>query len=134
MKGTGPNGPHASIFQHLLERFLYQEPVGGGGGGYVVSNYNLCNKCHNVSGVIYQDVGGFHHSNHMQKGVACTTCHDPHGVINGTATNNFAMINLDTAVPRPYNGALGYFHNGTTLGTRGCYLVCHGENHTPHTY
>lgn len=47
-KGTGPNGPHGSAFAHLLQFFLYQEPVGGGGGGNNATNYALCNKCHNV--------------------------------------------------------------------------------------
>jgi len=130
--GAGPNGPHGSAYQHLLQWFLYQEPSGGASGGSnVASNYAMCNKCHVVEGnnSIYST--GLH-ANHMQKGSACTSCHDPHGVIGGTASTNRAMINLDRAVSRAAGGFLGYYT--TTPGHGGCYLICHGEDHTPKTY
>ena len=126
-KGTGPNGPHGSANQHLLQFFLYQEPSGGASGGNNAANYALCNKCHNVQGSLRNN--GLH-STHMGTGAACTTCHDPHGVIGGTPATNRAMMNLDTAVNRPAGGYLGYFYGAT----KGCYLICHGESHNPRTY
>ncbi len=127
-KGTGPNGPHGSAFPHLLQFFLYQEPVGGGGGGgNNATNYALCNKCHNITTLRSAEI----HSTHLSEGAACTTCHDPHGVIGGTPATSRAMMNFDTALVRPASGFLGYYYTGTT---KGCYLSCHGETHNPRTY
>ncbi|MEQ1947343.1 MAG: cytochrome c3 family protein [Bryobacteraceae bacterium] len=131
-KGTGPNGAHGSAYQHLLQWFLYQEPSGGASGGAnVANNYALCNKCHVVEGnnSVYSNAM---HKNHMDKGTSCSSCHDPHGVIGGTATTSRAMINVDTAVARPAGGNFGYFT--TTAGRGGCYMICHGQDHTPKTY
>ena len=105
--------------------------AGGSGGGNVASNYALCNKCHVVEGTNSLASSGVH-SEHLQQGAACTTCHDPHGVIGGTAITSRALMNFDTAVVRPSGGYLGYFT--TTAGHGGCYLSCHGEGHTPRTY
>jgi predicted CXXCH cytochrome family protein len=131
-KGTGPNGTHGSSYSHLLQMNLYQEPTGGASGGAnVASNYTMCNKCHIVEGTgsIYQN--GLH-TNHMDKGSACGSCHDPHGVIGGNAVTNRALINMDRTVIRPAGANQGFYT--TTAGHGGCYLICHGESHTPHTY
>ena len=131
-KGAGPNGPHGSAYQHLLQFFLYQEPSGGGSGGSnVATNYSMCNKCHVVEGTNSLASNGLH-STHLDRGAACTTCHDPHGVIGGTATTNRALMNLDRGVVTASGGFLGYYT--TTAGHGGCYLTCHGEGHRPETY
>jgi hypothetical protein len=44
------------------------------------------------------------------------------------------MMNFDTSPTRAATTYFGYFYNGTGSGQRGCYLVCHGENHNPRTY
>jgi predicted CXXCH cytochrome family protein len=123
-KGTGPNGPHGSAYPHLLQMNLYQEPLTGGGGGGGTSGSTMCNKCHNVS-ALKSPHGGDHSS------AGCTTCHDPHGVINGNSGANRAMINFDTGVVKKGSTYWGYYYTGTT---KGCYLSCHGEGHNPHTY
>jgi predicted CXXCH cytochrome family protein len=128
INGTGPNGAHGSSFLHLLQFNLYQEPAGGGTGN-TAAGYALCSKCHNLTNL--NNVRP--HDPHMR--YACTTCHDPHGVINGSAANAKGMMNFDsaivTAVTVGASSYLGYYNTGAT---RGCYLTCHGERHNPYTY
>jgi predicted CXXCH cytochrome family protein len=121
--GTGPNGPHASAFLHLLQLNLLQDGTGGGGSGTA-----LCNKCHNLTLLS----GTPHASEHRSTG--CTTCHDPHGVIGGNAGANRAMMNFDTGVISKGSTNFGYFYNGAGSGQKGCYLNCHGQGHNPNTY
>jgi len=126
--GTGPNGPHASSFPHLLQLNLFQDTIGGRGGGGGTNAAAICNKCHNLSTVSNERP----HNDH--NGVACTTCHDPHGVIGGTPGANRAMMNFDTGIAAKATTYYGYFYIGTGSGQKGCYTTCHGENHGPHTY
>jgi len=123
--GTGANGPHGSSYAHLLQMNLYLEPAGGGSGNTTAGSA-LCNKCHNVSAL------GSPHGNHRSHG--CATCHDPHGVIGGSASSNRAMINFDTGIVTAGTTYLGYFYNGSGSGQKGCYLRCHGQSHGPYTY
>lgn len=126
--GTGPNGPHGSSFPHLLQLNLFQDALGGGGGGGGTTAGALCNKCHNLTTVRNESPHGDHN------GVGCTTCHDPHGVIGGSAGANRAMMNFDTGVAAKATTNFGYFYLGSGNGQKGCYTNCHGENHNPHTY
>jgi predicted CXXCH cytochrome family protein len=124
-KGTGANGPHGSSYAHLLERNLYIEPAGGGSGN-TTAGKALCNKCHNVGALTSP------HSDHSSYG--CTVCHDPHGVIGGSAAANRAMMNFDTAIVSKGTTYFGYFYNGTGSGQKGCYVTCHGRGHNPERY
>jgi len=126
-KGTGPNGPHGSLFPHLLQLNLFQEPAGGGAGNSI-TGHSLCSKCHDLMNL--RNIAP--HSPHMRFG--CDTCHDPHGVIGGTVGSNRAMINFDTAIVSKSRAYLGYFDVGAGPGHRGCYLTCHDHNHGPSTY
>jgi predicted CXXCH cytochrome family protein len=126
-RGTGPNGPHGSSIQHLLQLNLYLEPAGGGSGN-TTTGYALCNKCHNLSNL--NNIRP--HDPHMRFG--CTTCHDPHGVIGGSAASNRAMMNFDTAIVTKATTYFGYFYIGPGNNQKGCYLRCHGENHNPFYY
>jgi predicted CXXCH cytochrome family protein len=123
--GTGPNGPHASTFAHLLQLDLFQDSAGGGGSG---AGSAMCNKCHNVSTVGNESPHGLH------GGVGCTTCHDPHGVIGGNAGANHAMLNLDTGIAAKATTNFGAFYLSAARGQKGCYLACHGHTHNPSTY
>jgi len=122
--GSGANGPHGSSFQHLLQLDFYIEPIGGGSGN-TTAGRALCNKCHDLSNMstLHRD----HHNN-----FGCGTCHDPHGVIGGNPASNRAMINFDTAIVTPSSTYYGYYYNSSSQ--KGCYLRCHGENHSPGTY
>ena len=122
--GTGPNGPHGSTNTHLLISSLSQESGGGGGG----NSYALCDRCHNVASLL---AASTLHSDHHQ-GYPCSDCHDPHGVIGGTATNNRGLTNFDTFVVKTTNPYYGIY--STTAGRGTCYLTCHGQNHNPQTY
>ena len=124
ISSTGPDGPHGSTFPHLLQFTLYQETLGGSSGNSNAASA-MCNKCHNLTTVANISP----HDNHRSYG--CTTCHDPHGVIGGNSSANHAMINFDTGVVSRATTYYGYFNTGAT---RGCYLVCHGDNHNPRTY
>jgi hypothetical protein len=125
--GTGPNGPHASTFTHLLGFNLYQDP--GNGGGMGTSPNALCYRCHSQTTLVNEPV----HNKHVPL-TGCTTCHDPHGVIGGTARSNLAIVNLDTLVAKKVTTATYYGYYPTSATTFGCYLVCHGETHNPYTY
>jgi len=125
--GTGPNGPHGSIYPHLLQLNQGQDAVGGGGGGG--NTANLCAKCHNLTTVRGESPHGDHN------GVACTTCHDPHGVIGGSPGANWAMQNWDTQIALATNTTpsyWGFFYIASN--NRGCYTNCHGDNHNGRRY
>jgi len=119
--GTGPNGPHGSLYPHLLQLNLFQD----GGTGSSTNRGALCGKCHNLT-----TVGGLSpHGDH--NGVGCTTCHDPHGIIGGTFGANFAMMNFDTTVAAKTSaGYFGYYNVGTAAAiSENCYTICHGQSH-----
>jgi predicted CXXCH cytochrome family protein len=125
--GTGPNGPHGSIYQHLLQLNLKQDSAGAVAGGG--SGSALCGKCHNLTPVRGESPHGDHN------GVACTTCHDPHGVIGGTIGANFAMQNWDTQIALASTSTGNYWgHFYIAANNRGCYTNCHGDNHTGRKY
>ena len=123
--GTGPNGPHGSTFPHLLQFLLYQDAIGGGSGNSTAGSA-MCAKCHNLTTVRGESPHGDH------TGVACTTCHDPHGVIGGTPGANRAMQNFVIGIAAKATTYFGYFY--ISGGQKGCYTQCHGESHNPHTY
>lgn len=135
--GTGPNGPHGSAYPHVLERRMEMEPLGGGGVAYVAGTtgtYALCDKCHNIATSILSNVSFTRHSTHISSArTSCTTCHDPHGIAGGSATNNKWLINFDTSIVSNSSGGIRrYESTGTRTGR--CYLTCHGKDHNPYTY
>lgn len=122
--GTGPNGPHGSINIPLLERRLeltdYQPESS--------AVYALCYKCHSRS-VVLSSLSFRYHSKHVvEKQVACTTCHDPHGVASKTRLINFNT----TYVTGSSAHRLEFIDNGNGHGS--CYLTCHGQDHNPKSY
>ena len=124
--GAGPNGPHGSIYPHLLQLNLGQDSVGGGAGA---NSAALCGKCHNLTTVSGESPHLAHSS------VACTTCHDPHGVIGGTPGANRAMQNWDTQIALPTNTAPNYWgYYYISASQKGCYTDCHGDNHNGRMY
>ncbi len=131
--GTGPSGPHGSNLPHIVERANVLEPPpatpgSGSGISYTLSNYALCDKCHDVQNSVMQDRSFRRHSLHIQgERAACSTCHDPH------ASTSPMLINFDLSVVAPNSsGVLRYTRTGTGHGT--CSLRCHGENHNNLSY
>jgi predicted CXXCH cytochrome family protein len=135
--GTGPNGPHGSIYPHLFERRYEVETPPSGGVSYsagTTGTYALCDKCHDVANSIMQNRSFKRHSLHISgERTACSTCHSAHGIQGGSTTSNKSLVNFDTAIVRPNSAGKLYFQsNGTFTGV--CYLSCHGENHNPESY
>lgn len=146
--GGGPNGPHGSIYNSLLERqYLTQDPTPESQDAYA-----LCYKCHDRNSIL-NDESFSEHSRHItgrEGGMGgggmggggmgglstpCNVCHDPHGIsaTQGNATNNSNLINFDTSVVQPNRqGQLRFEDRGQFAGA--CYLSCHNRNHNPETY
>jgi predicted CXXCH cytochrome family protein len=131
--GSGPNGPHGSIYTPILERQLLLTD----GTLESVGSYALCYKCHDRSSILGdqsframnsqgQDRG--HRFHIVDQKTACTTCHDSHGVKTQAKLINF---NRDYVTPSS-NGRLEYVSGGTFSGN--CSLTCHGTDHAATTY
>ena len=130
--GTGPNGPHASIYTPILNKQFVATDTGIN-SPYNAANFALCYTCH-AEALIYVDAGPFNkHRKHLDTGASCSTCHDPHGVTTpGTIANNSHLINFNTAVVTPVGGIVRYTSTGVGSGT--CTLSCHGRNHNSRNY
>jgi predicted CXXCH cytochrome family protein len=136
--GTGPKGPHGSIYPSLLER----QYVTTDRTAESAANYALCYKCHNrtvfttaTNGASPFGTDSGHRKHVVEQSTPCNICHDPHGISStqGTPSNNSKLINFDTAIVRPTTGGrLQFISTSTNHGT--CYLVCHGQDHNPKSY
>jgi predicted CXXCH cytochrome family protein len=134
--GTGPNGPHGSIWPHLLERRyeFSQAPV----PGQLITNlfpnpdlsvngpYALCAKCHDLSNIVANN-SFTEHARHINDGFSCSACHTAHGM--GTTSANISgerLVNFDVNVVAP-NGTnpISYSH-----ATNTCTLTCHNHPHS----
>jgi predicted CXXCH cytochrome family protein len=130
--GNGPDGPHGSIYDFLLER------------NYTVRDdnvesefeYAMCYKCHQRS-IILSDRSFPHHRLHIvDQRTPCSICHDAHGI---SSTQSFGsdhthLINFDTRYVRPnaQTGRIEFRDEGTLSGS--CTLSCHGVEHNNTAY
>lgn len=139
--GTGPNGPHVSTYQHLLERrydmnqaaaiagaTVFSLNVPPDGGDALKGPFAMCNKCHDVAKLLTPigDPVFRHHASHVvQGGISCAVCHSPHGVQGAQAVSHANLVNLDLSVvsPDPATRRLEINTN-----TRTCYVSCHFSN------
>jgi hypothetical protein len=134
--GTGPNGPHGSKWNHLLER-RYEFSQAPGPGQRITNlfpnpdltvngPYAMCGKCHDLSGNIIRNTSWLQHSLHINAGFSCSTCHTAHGIAGRNANmSGDRLVNFDLNVVAP-NGGMPISYNGAT-GT--CALVCHEVAH-----
>ncbi len=129
--GTGPDGPHGSTFDFMLrDNYTTTSPN-------VESTYQyaLCYNCHDRQSIL-SDVSFKEHKKHLNEDVACSACHDPHGVSGTTVTgsSHTHLINFDTryVFPNPNNGQLKFVDQGFRKGS--CTLLCHGEKHNNENY
>ncbi len=136
--GNGANGPHGSIYPHILEH-NYQFAQATTPGGLVTNlfpnpdvtlngPYGMCAKCHDLSNII-SDTSFSQHSRHVsQDGFSCSTCHTAHGV--GTISAGVSgerLVNFDVKVVGENNGApITYNRSSNT-----CVLSCHQVAHNP---
>ena len=129
--GSGPEGPHGSIYEPILARNY----ITSDNTPESASNYALCYSCHSRSSILNDDSFAEHDKHIRGEDAPCNTCHDPHGIDGGqgTATNNSHLINFDTSIVFPRgNGDLRFVDQGDGSGT--CYLVCHGKDHDNFDY
>jgi uncharacterized CHY-type Zn-finger protein len=122
--GSGANGPHGSIYAPILERnlttldFQAESPQA----------YALCYKCHSRTSILASQSFKFHGTHVVNDQVACTTCHDSHGVADAPH-----LINFNTTYVTPSsNGRLEYVSMGPLHGV--CSLTCHGKDHPATSY
>ena len=134
--GSGPNGPHASKWNHILERqyVIEQSP----GPGQMITNlypnpdltvngpYALCGKCHDLRGQIIKNTSFTQHAYHINAGFSCSVCHTAHGMgaNNGTISGQ-RLVNFDVNVVGQ-NGATPITYSRTA---NTCVLACHGAAH-----
>ena len=135
--GTGPNGPHGSIYPHILER-NYQFSQAATPGG-TVSNlfpnpdlsvtgpYALCAKCHDLTQILANTSFSKHSFHVGQEGFSCSVCHTSHGMgaVSPTITGE-RMVNFDANVVGQ-NGSTPISYN---RAAQTCTLVCHGVAHS----
>jgi predicted CXXCH cytochrome family protein len=122
--GTGPRGPHGSIYTPLLERRLETTD----GTSESVNAYALCYKCHSQTSILNDDSFKGHFRHVVTDKIACTSCHDSHGVA-GQAN----LINFNTTYASPSsNGRMEFVKTGTFRGN--CSVTCHGTDHAAQTY
>jgi predicted CXXCH cytochrome family protein len=130
--GGGPDGPHGSNHDFLLER------------NYTVRDdtsesefeYAMCYKCHERTSIL-SDESFSEHSRHIEhERSPCSACHDPHGIstTSGSLSDHTHLINFDITIVRPEPGTqrLEFRDLGTFAGS--CTLVCHGERHRDEQY
>ena len=139
--GTGPNGPHGSIYPHILER-NYQFSQAATPGGTVTNlfptpdlssqgPYAMCAKCHNLSNVLSTTSSSWsQHALHVsQYGFSCSVCHTAHGLgaVNANVSGQ-RLINFDISVVGQNQSAPISYAQGTPDT---CTLVCHNAAHNP---
>jgi len=139
--GQGPNGPHGSIFPHILERRyemsqaptpgglitnLYPNPSFSAAGGQGGGPYALCAKCHDINRIMNDDSWNGHWRHVVQDGFSCSVCHTAHGVPSQSGSiSGERLVDFDANVVAP-NGDIPISYN---RGTNSCSLVCHNHAH-----
>lgn len=134
--GAGPNGPHGSRFNHILER-RYEISTATTPGSDLLNSYPnpdlsvngpyaLCGKCHNLS-VVLSPASFPEHNRHISDiGASCSVCHSAHGVMGASGgISGERLVNFDLNVVAP-NGTSPISYN---RATNSCTLRCHGESH-----
>lgn len=99
--GTGADGPHGSIYPHILIAQYEQDRL----IPYAFSNYSLCFRCHDPDALFTPGITTFgnginssHRTHVIGHNIPCSVCHDPHGVpsdLGGNEINNLHLINFD---------------------------------------
>ena len=130
--GDGPDGPHGSVYDFLLER------------NYTVRDdtpeseydYALCYKCHRRVSILNNESFSRHAEHLRDRDAPCSACHDPHGVSTtvGGGSDHTHLINFDTTIVRPLTmtGQMSFRDFGYFAGS--CTLTCHGRVHDHQEY
>ncbi len=122
--GVGANGPHGSIYPHILIARYEQDsyPI-----NYSSSNYSLCFRCHDPNALFNPQISTFgnsHRTHVIGHGTSCSVCHDPHGVSvaqGATTRNNAHLINFDIRFVDPLTAEYDSV-------AKNCTVSCHTQN------
>lgn len=134
--GVGPNGPHGSIYPHILER-NYQSSQAAVPGGPVTNTFpnpdtsvagpfSMCAKCHDLTQIFANTSFLQHNSHSYQSGFSCSVCHSAHGMgaISPSVTGE-RLVNFDVNVVGQNAGLpISYNRSSNT-----CTLMCHSVAH-----
>jgi len=132
--GTGPNGPHGSLFEPLLARNYETDD-------FTVESanaYALCYGCHIRDSILGDESFPLHRRHIVDLRAPCGVCHDAHGVSRGqgNSVNHSSLINFDLSVVSPADSPSGrrieYVDTGRLAGN--CTLTCHGLTHIGFPY
>ncbi len=139
--GAGPNGPHGSIYSHMLER-NYQFSQAALPGGPVTNTfpnpdtsvagpYAMCAKCHDLSQIFANTSFTQHNLHAYQRGFSCSVCHSAHGMgaTSPTITGE-RLVNFDANVVGQNGGAPIAYNRSTNTCTLMCHSVAHNANGT----
>jgi hypothetical protein len=137
--GLGPNGPHGSIYSHILEH-NYQFSQAATPGGLVTNTfpnpdpslngpYGMCAKCHDLTKVV-ANTSWTKHSNHVsQDGFSCSVCHTAHGMGSvAPGVSGERLVNFDINVVGQNNGAPISYNRGSNTCTLTCHQVAHNAD------
>lgn len=139
--GSGPNGPHGSQYDHILERrYEYSQVASAAGPGTTIQSllpvvvdpgangpYSLCAKCHDLVNIL-SDASFRKHSVHINAGFSCSVCHTAHGVAKGSVgLSGDRLVNFDLNVVARNDVSQGPISYNRNTGT--CTLKCHNFNH-----
>ena len=146
--GIGPNGPHASRYEHILIA-RYEMPWKGTAGRSQQCtsyrpDYALCFVCHMddyvlINGSAFVSSAGNEHAKHVvDRCIPCFACHDPHGVPaqdGATASNNAHLINFDKDYAASISQPTPVYLTpelGGGPGSGSCTVACHAAG--THSY
>ena len=130
--GSGPDGPHGSIYDFLLERnYNVRDDTPES-----AFEYALCYKCHQRTSILSNESFAEHSRHIRDENTPCSACHDPHGVSSlvGGGSDYTHLINFDVRIARPLSatGRVDFTDFGRFAGS--CTLTCHGRDHDNETY
>ncbi|QQR75578.1 MAG: cytochrome c3 family protein [Holophagales bacterium] len=137
----GSRGPHGSDYAPILrERYDLSGNVGES-----FEMYALCYRCHDRGAILrnasfraktqHTTLSGGGHRGHLQAGISCATCHDPHGVpaegagADPESGDHRHLINFDLRIVQPLPGQRYPVFQSTGLFSGSCTLTCHGVTH-----
>ncbi|MBU0640583.1 MAG: hypothetical protein KKB50_17110 [Planctomycetes bacterium] len=130
--GGGPDGPHGSNYDFLLER-NYAVRDGAVESAF---EYALCYKCHQQSSILSDRSFPFHSAHVVDQCTPCSACHDPHGInrTQGFGSDHTHLINFNTQIvrPDPTTRRMAFQDRGARSGS--CTLTCHGSAHRDRAY
>lgn len=131
--GSGPDGPHGSAFDFLLERnyAVHDDTTES------LNEYALCYKCHRRGSIITNQSFPLHREHIVEERAPCSACHDPHGINlaqSPYASDHTHLINFDAEIvrPDPLTQQMRFRDLGTYSGS--CTLLCHGREHVDESY